>query len=275
VADGPLQGKTIVQLLKDDAEGLMGKFAGRFQRFPLLLKFLDCKEVLSVQVHPSDDQKEYIPKGENGKTEAWVVLETESDGLIYAGLAPGTTAENLKQSVKNHQVADHLHSFEPALGDSILIKAGTVHTLKGVVVFEVQENSDITFRLYDWDRTDDKTGKPRELQVGQALACVDYKQVNVGPVKPIVEDSKAARRERLLQSDYFILWRHRSNTNFKVGASNEPRVLICINGGGSISFNHSNYQVVKGNVILLPAIVGECPFKTSGNIELLEVGIPG
>ena len=162
----------------------MGKLASHFGRFPLLLKFLDCKEVLSVQVHPSDDQKKYIPAGDTGKTEAWVVLETGKNSRIYAGLKPGTNAENLKKAISDHKVADKLHSFIPKPGDGVFIHSGTVHTLGGAVVFEVQENSDVTFRLYDWDRTDPKTGKPRELQVDEALACIDFKQVDIGPVKP-------------------------------------------------------------------------------------------
>ena len=269
VAEGALKGKSIVQLIKDDETGLIGKFAGKFERFPLLLKFLDCNDVLSVQVHPSDEQKEYIPKGENGKTEAWVVLQTQPEGLIYAGLTPGTTPDNLKRSIADSTVAKHLHSFKPTAGNSVLIKAGTVHTLKGMVVFEVQENSDITFRLYDWGRTDEKTGKPRDLQVEQALACINYNQVNIGPVKPI-----EGNPETLLQSDYFLVWKHKSTGKFTVGRAGEPRILVCTGGSGDIIFGNNKYPVLKGNVFLLPAQIGECDFEPSGDVELLEVGIP-
>ena len=96
VADGPLSGRTIGQLLHDSPEQMMGKLAGRFPRFPLLLKFLDARDTLSVQVHPSDRQTNYIPAGESGKTEAWVVLETAPESHIYAGLKPGTTADDLR-----------------------------------------------------------------------------------------------------------------------------------------------------------------------------------
>ena len=154
VANGPLKGQTLGQLLKQSPEQLLGKLAGRFRRFPLLLKFLDVRGTLSVQVHPSDRQTSYIPAGETGKTEAWVVLEAEPESRIYAGLKPGTTADDLRQAIANKTVAEHLACFTPKPGDGVFVPAGTVHSLGDVVVFEVQENSDVTFRLYDWDHVD-------------------------------------------------------------------------------------------------------------------------
>ena len=136
VSNGPLKGQTIAQLMQKEQEQLLGKLAWRFKRFPLLLKFLDVHEMLSVQVHPSDLQRNYLPAGEHGKTEAWVVLETGPDSRIYAGLKPGTTADNLKQSLTNGTIADHLSYFTPKTGDGVFIPAGTVHSLGGdVVVF--------------------------------------------------------------------------------------------------------------------------------------------
>ena len=141
----------------------------------MLLKFLDAREMLSVQVHPSDRQTDLLPAGESGKTEGWVVLEAGPESRIHAGLKPGTTPKELRRALANRTLADHLAAFTPRPGDAVFIRAGTVHTLGGgVVVFEVQENSDVTFRLYDWDRVDARTGQPRALQVDQAMACIDY-----------------------------------------------------------------------------------------------------
>ena len=112
VADGPLKGRTIGQLLEQSPEQLMGKLAGRFRRFPLLLKFLDAREMLSVQVHPSDAHPDLLPAGETGKTEAWVVLEAGPRSRIYAGLKPGTTAGELRQALTNGTVADHLVGYQ-------------------------------------------------------------------------------------------------------------------------------------------------------------------
>ena len=173
VADGPLEGSTIRQLMEQSPDPLLGKLAGRFRRFPVLLKFLDAHAKLSVQVHPEDGQKDYIPAGESGKSEAWVVLEAGPASRIYAGLKPGTTQDELERALAGRTVPDLLASFTPRVGDAVFVRAGTVHSLSDVVVFEVQENSDVTFRLYDWDRVDPKTGKPRPLQVEQAIACID------------------------------------------------------------------------------------------------------
>src|ERR1700722_5991843 len=186
VAHGSLKGQTIGQVLEQFPEQAMGKFAGHFRRFPLLLKFLDAREMLSVQVHPG---------GDTGKTEAWVVLEAGTKSRIYAGLKPGTTADGLRRSLANGTVADDVACFAPKPGDAVFLPAGTVHSLgDGVVVFEVQQNSDVTFRLYDWDRIDPITGQPRALQVDQALACIDFTDGPARPGGPVVGGARPGRR---------------------------------------------------------------------------------
>lgn len=274
VTDGPLKGKTIKQLFEGSSEQLMGNFANRFKRFPLLLKFLDCQKVLSVQVHPSDKLKKYIPAGESGKTEAWVVLETGKKPIIYAGLKPGTNKEKLEGSLEKHKVAEDLASFKPKIGDSVFIKAGTVHTLGDVVVFEVQENSDVTYRLYDWDRIDEKTGKPRDLQVEQAIACIDFKQTEIGPVKAIVIGVDHVKREKIFENEHFDLWRLTGKSPFVVGKDATPRVLVCIEGEGEVEDNNKKYKLAKGDVMLLPAITGACNFVPKNKTIILEIGLP-
>src|SRR5664279_5029396 len=215
VSNGPLKGQTMGQLMQKDQEQLLGKLAWRFKRFPLLLKFLDVHEMLSVQVHPSDLQRNYLPAGEHGKTEAWVVLEAGPDSRIYAGLKPDTTADNLQQSLTNGTIDDHLACFTPKADDGVFLPAGTVHSLGGdVLVFEVQQNSDVTFRLYDWNHIDGKTGQPRALQVDQAIGCIDFSEGAVGRVTPVVEATTPVERERLFQCDHFWLWRLRGQSPF-------------------------------------------------------------
>jgi mannose-6-phosphate isomerase len=274
VSEGPLQGQTLAELLAHSQEQLMGKLAGRFRRFPLLLKFLDTHDTLSVQVHPSDRQAKYIPSGESGKTEAWVVLETSPAGRIYAGLKPGATADNLRDALANKTMVEHLPSFSPNVGDAILLPAGTVHSLGGLVVFEVQENSDVTFRLYDWDHVDARTGKPRPLQVEQALACIDFAQGAVSPALPVVEEAAPARRERLFSCEQFRVWRLSGEMPFPVGANEMPRVLVCIAGAGQLEHGGNEYALAKGNVLLLPAAVGACTCRPSGAIAVLEIALP-
>lgn len=274
VADGALKGRTLTQLIDKFPEQLLGKFADGIRRFPLLLKFLDAQNTLSVQVHPSDQKTAYIPKGETGKTEAWVVLEAGTKGRIYAGLTADSTEDTLKRALSEGTVADRLASFTPKPGDAVLIPAGTVHSLGGVVVFEVQQNSDVTFRLFDWNHLDAKTGEPRPLQVAQALACIDFEQKAIGPVVPFVESEAPALRERLIACEHFGLWRSCGDSPFTVGRADTPRVVVCIGGEGQLEHEASQYAFQKGDVFLLPAVVGACLCRPSGSMTVLELSLP-
>jgi len=274
IINGALEGQTIGQVLEHSAEKLLGSAALKFKKFPLLLKFLDCKQVLSVQVHPSDELSEYIPEGESGKTEAWVVLETGEEAIIYAGLKPGTTENDIREKLAEHQVADCLASFKPNAGDCVLIKAGTVHTLGDVVVFEVQENSDITYRLYDWDRVDQKTGKPRDLQVEQAIACIDFNETEVKPVQPVKIDDGKARYEQLVIDKHFKIQRFSGTEPFSVGKDGAARILVCVKGSGEVDHKNDVYPFKKGEVMLIPATIGACPFVPMDNVTLLEITLP-
>jgi mannose-6-phosphate isomerase len=275
VAEGPLSGKTIGQLLDLSPEQFMGGLSGRFSRFPLLLKFLDVSKALSVQVHPSDAQTDLIPPGDTGKTEAWVVLEKGPQARIYAGLKHESSAEALLQAIDAADLPDQLASFTPEIGDAVLVRAGTVHSLSDVVVFEVQENSDVTFRLYDWGQLDPRTGEQRPLQVDQAMACIDFKQGPSQPLTPLVEMTSAVLRERLIQCNHFAVTRVTAGSSFYVGALALPRVLVCLAGRGQIEHAGNSYAFRKGDVLLLPAVVGACVCQPSETISVLEVSLPG
>jgi mannose-6-phosphate isomerase len=267
VADGSLKGQTIGQVLEQFPDQVMGKFAGRFRRFPLLLKFLDVREMLSVQVHPTDPA--------TAKTEAWVVLEAGIKSRIYAGLKSGTTADRLRQALTNGSVADSLACFHPKPGDAVFLPAGTVHSLGcGVMVFEVQQNSDVTFRLFDWNHVDPRMGQPRPLQVDQALACIDFGQCAGGLVAPVVETTSPVCRERLFHCDYFWLSRLRGKSPFTVGAADVPRVMVCIDGKGQLDHDGATYEIGRGDVFLLPAVLGECTLQPRGPVNVLEIEIP-
>jgi mannose-6-phosphate isomerase len=144
----------------------------------------------------------------------------------------------------------------------------------GVVVFEVQQNSDVTFRLYDWNHVDAETGKPRALQVDRALACIDFGECAGGLVAPVVEATEPVECERLFQCEYFRLFRLRGESPFTVGASGVPSVLVSIEGTGHIEHGGAVYAVEKGDVFLLPAVVGACTFRPRGAVNLLEITLP-
>jgi mannose-6-phosphate isomerase len=267
VADGALSGSTITQLLHRYPREFMGTLSGQFNRFPLLLKFLDVSGTLSVQVHPSDAQ--------TGKTEAWVVLEKGPQARIYAGLKHPSSAGALRQAIDAGDLPAQLASFPPELGDAILVLAGTVHSLRDVVVFEAQQNSDVTYRLYDWDQLDPQTGQRRTLQVDQAMACIDFNQGPIHPVLPVVEMSKPVLRERLVSCDHFAVTRVTAGSSFSVGVEGLPRVLVCLAGRGLIEHAGKCYSFGRGNVLLLPAVVGVCLCRPSGPVTVLELTLPG
>jgi mannose-6-phosphate isomerase len=275
IANGPLKGQTLGQVMKQFPESLMGKLSSHFTRFPLLLKFLDAHEMLSVQVHPSDAHPDLIPAGDTAKTEAWVVVEAEKGSHIYAGLKSSTTPGSLSESLKDGTIAERLVNISPKPGDAVFIPAGTVHTLgNDVVVFEVQQNSDVTYRLYDWGHIDSVTKDLRPLQVDQALACIDFGSRNSGLVTPRAETTMPVERERLFDCAAFLLWRVRGQDQFTVGAIAEPHVLVGIEGSGRIMHDGTPYAVGKGDVWLLPAEVGVCAFEPSGEATMLEIAIP-
>jgi mannose-6-phosphate isomerase len=274
VANGPLTGRTIAQLIEQSPQLMLGNELGKSRRFPLLLKFLDVQKMLSVQVHPEDGKTELIPEGESGKTEGWVVLEAESASRIYAGLKSGVSLQDLF-ALSNQTVDVTLASFRPERGQAILIEAGVVHSLgNGVVVFEIQQNSDVTYRLYDWDHIDPKTGRTRTLQVEQALACIDPGQGPVQPIMPVMETTQQCRRERLFDDPHFQVWRLQGEAHFSVGAVNEPRVLVGLEGAGSIEYRGAGFNMESGAVMLLPAAVGVCRFRPEKPVTLLEIAVP-
>jgi mannose-6-phosphate isomerase len=274
VTNGALKGKTLAELMKQSPEALLGNLAGHFARFPVLLKFLDVRKRLSVQVHPSDAHKELLPNGDTGKTEAWVVLEKGPEARIYAGLKPTTTPEALRQAIAKGTVSKQLTSVVPCEGEAFFIRAGTVHSLSDVVVFEVQENSDVTFRLYDWGQIDPTTDQNRPLQIDQALACINFKQTVIGPVAPQIHDAKPLPWERLIHCDHFGVWRLIGQFPFIIGAAKTCRVLVCIEGRGDLEHAGVDYCFGEGDVLLLPASVGECSCKPNGTVTVLEISLP-
>jgi mannose-6-phosphate isomerase len=142
------------------------------------------------------------------------------------------------------------------------------------VAFEVQENSDVTFSLYDWGHVDAKTGQPRALQVEQAFACINFAERAAGLVTPELKATKPVKRERLFHGKHFCLWRLRGQLSFTVGAPGVARVLVCIGGGGYVKHGGATYTVGKGDVMLLPAVVGACIFQPHGAVNLLEIALP-
>jgi mannose-6-phosphate isomerase len=280
VAEGPLKGTTLREMMVRMPERLLGRSAASHGRFPLLLKLLDAVQPLSVQVHPSDAQaKELEPQlPPLGKTEAWVVLKTEFEAELYSGLQPGLTRETLEQAMRAGKITDLLHKFYPAVGDCIFLRAGTVHAIgAGMVMFEVQQTSDITYRLDDWGRVDPKTNQPRQLHIEKGLHCANYASGPCNPVRPIPQQGQRGTTvELLVDCEYFRLWRKRLTEATRVGELKECRIVICIEGQGDLASPVAPPLSFRaGQVMLIPAETGDCTFTPSGGAAtLLECGLP-
>jgi mannose-6-phosphate isomerase len=277
VANGPLEGTTLRSLLATDPARLLGKAAAPQGTFPLLLKFIDARQELSVQVHPNDEQAAELGPGRFGKTEAWVILDRcARTSRVYAGFAEGVTADGFRAALGAKTVPAALHSFTPQPGDCVFLDAGTVHAIgANILLFEVQQTSDITYRLYDWDRVDAKTGQPRELHIEQGLRCADFARGPCPAVRGRPTEAGGGCRERLVDCRYFTLERHTSRVPFRVGAEGECRAVVCVAGAGEIEWRGKRTPLATGDTVLLPAEVGEATCRPSRETVVLECGLPG
>jgi len=210
VVDGPWRGTTLTELWRDHAAELLGRPVQSGEKFPLLVKLLDCQELLSVQVHPDDPTARSLLGDDFGKTEAWVVLDAAPTARVYAGLRSGIGPDELRRHLAAGTVADCLHQFVPRAGDCLLLRAGTVHAVGGGVrIAEVQQSSDATFRLFDWNRPG-PDGQPRTLHIEQSLASIDWTAGPLHPLSPLPlpELPSGVHGERLARCPYFELRRY-------------------------------------------------------------------
>lgn len=256
VAEGPLAGATLTDLWSGHRNEICGWLGDSWPQFPLLLKLLDCHEPLSVQVHPNDEDARELLGEANGKSEAWVVLHAEAGSRIYAGLKEWVTRGELETHLNQGTVVDCLHSFEPNVGDCILIEAGTVHAIGGgVVVAEVQQPSDATFRLFDWNRTD-VNGPPRPIHREAALRCIRW---DLGPVIPIrsvpCRCDTCHDEERLIHCDYFDLSRINLRATEMTLDAELMTMWLVISGHAQLSDKVTGYdrRFVTGETVLIPA----------------------
>ncbi|MBI4556421.1 MAG: class I mannose-6-phosphate isomerase [Candidatus Hydrogenedentes bacterium] len=188
VTEGPLAGRTLRQLVENDPENLLGTQPQltRHGRFPLLLKLLDAADVLSVQVHPDDICAEKLKESDIGKTEMWYVLHAEPRSQLICGLHPGVSEEQLLQACGDARLDTVLSVFEVHAGSAVFVPAGTVHAIgAGVILAEIQQNSDLTYRLYDWGRVSDDR-KSRPLHLDKAAKAIHWSRPHPGPAKPLL-----------------------------------------------------------------------------------------
>ncbi|MEX2187926.1 MAG: type I phosphomannose isomerase catalytic subunit [Pirellulales bacterium] len=247
---GPLTGRTLGELAAEFGGELYGS-TERPPRFPLLFKLLDARQPLSVQVHPNDEQAAKLCPPDLGKTEAWVVLAAEPGSVIYAGLKRGFDRAALAREVARGTTELCLHRFEPRVGDCIFIPAGTLHALGGgIVVAEIQQASDTTFRLFDWNRVG-QDGKPRTLHVEQALGVIDEQRGPVFPQTP--RPTGEAGVEALVACDKFVLDRRTIESAHVLHTDARPRIVAVLAGSIRIDGDPGDQALKRGDTALIPA----------------------
>ena len=263
VQNGPLRGTSLRLLATQRHAELLGPVELSQGRFPILLKLIDARKELSVQVHPTDAQAEARAPGQLGKTEAWVVLAANPESsLLYVGLKPGVDRAMLEQGIANGTAAELLHRFKPKAGDCVLLNAGTVHAIgRDLLLFEIQQTSDLTYRLYDWNRVD-ANGQPRQLHIEDGLDCTDFER---GPVAPEPCDSLATSAQ-LINCKYFSLSRHTVSGVERLGLDQRCAVYICIEGEGKLE----GERFARGDVVLLPASASYATLEATQPMQLLS-----
>jgi len=278
VRDGPARGKTLGQLVTEWGSGLLGS-AGLFEgRFPLLIKYLDAQEHLSVQVHPDEAMARRLGGNVRVKDEAWYVVAAEQDGCIYRGFRSGVTREGFVAAIEEGAVESTLNRIPVKPGQCYFLPSGTVHALgAGVLVAEVQTPSDITYRVYDWDRTDPATGIGRDLHVPEALECASFDPVDGAAEKRSHVADVWTTVTRLVRSDSFIIERVRMAEGMNQLLSLARLVIwMVLEGKGRIKFSGSGdpCEFGPGDSVVFPAGLGDCHVETEADCALLEVTLP-
>jgi len=273
VEEGPLEGTTLRALIQHRGPELLGTGLSHLTQFPLLIKYLDANQVLSVQVHPDDERGRKLAD-DNGKTETWVIMHTEPGSLIYAGLREGVGPQQFKAAMESGEVEPLLHRFEPKPGDCVMIPAGTVHAIgAGIVLAEIQQMSDATFRVHDWGRVG-PDGQPRQLHPSEALESVDFNRGPVNPWQSKVESIAGGTRERLSHCPYFELERYHLHAPATVGRTDRFTVLLGVEGDSEIRVGGQTWPLPFGATRLLPAAFGPCELMPQGQATVLSCVVP-
>ena len=274
VVNGKFAGKELKEVIKLHPE-FLGKRNEGLDELPILIKFIDANSDLSVQVHPTDEYAKENENGQLGKTEMWYVLDARNDAKLIYGFNRDYSEQEIRTAINNGTLMNHLQQVPVEKGDLFFIEAGTVHAIgEGTLVAEIQENSNLTYRLYDYERVD-KNGKQRELHIDKALAVANMKS-SATPKQPlrVLKYDRGVASELLCRCKYFEVYRMIVNTERRqivkyMADEISYRVLLCINGCGTISFENESINIYKGDCIFIPADSVE--ISLHGQIQFLDV----
>jgi len=262
-------GKTLAEWMAKDATALLGRGVApsRDGRFPLLIKFIDAREALSVQVHPDDAMAAGV--GDSGKSEAWVVLDAGPAARIVRGLRAGTTAERFAAAIRSADLEPLLHAFAPRPGDAVRVPPGVIHAIgPDVVLYEIQQNSDVTYRLYDW-------GRPRPLHLEDGLRAARFDL----PEETVVAPTPGADGfEWLFAHEHFTLRRVAVTEPITVPTEDTFKVATVVRGRGTLGWRSGGVDLPlplgPGDSVLVPACIGNVFLSPVGGMTLLWAG-PG
>ena len=271
---GEFDGQSLSEILKARPDYL-GTHPESGGGLPILIKFIDAKRDLSVQVHPTDDFAAAHENGQRGKTEMWYVLDAAKDAKLVYGLNHDTHPEVLRKSIEDGTVEKHLQTVPIAKNDVFFIEAGTIDAVgAGALIAEIQESSNLTYRLYDYDRVD-KNGQKRPLHVEKALRAANLRS-SAAPRQPmrVLRYRPGCASELLCRCKYFEVYRMLVNTERRqqVTYRADPmsfRVLLCVDGCGTIRFGDSIRNLYKGDCVFFPADSVEICLH--GQLQLLDI----
>lgn len=266
IAEGVYKGKLFSEFIKENPE-VLGTKGAAYAEFPLLIKFIDAKSDLSVQVHPDD---EYAKEHENsyGKTEAWYILDCDEGAQLIYGFNKELTRDEFKKSIEDNTFLEYVNKVNVKKGDVFFIKAGTLHAIGGgILLAEVQQNCNTTYRVYDYGRLVD--GKPRELHIEKAIDVTD----TVPPVRSGEPDGAKttcgdAFSQDLCSCEFFKMNTLEINGNYELTIGSETFVsLLVTNGSGVLNCGDTELKLISGDSIFVPANAGK--LTVSGKIEIL------
>lgn len=269
IANGAFKGKSLNDLINEFPEAVLGtKVHEQFgKQFPLLFKYLDAREDLSIQLHPND---ELAKKRHNsfGKTEMWYVMQADADARLIVGFKEKSTPEEYLKHIQDKTIVDILDTKKVNKGDVFFLETGTIHAIgAGIIVAEIQQTSDITYRIYDFDRVD-ANGNKRELHIDLSLEAINYEKVDAQKNYAKVENVS----NEVVNCKYFTTNFIPLDGNITVYKHSESfTVYMCVDGSFELSVNGESYTYKKGDTVLLPAALTD--FQLSGSASILEIYI--
>lgn len=279
VSNGPLVGTSLRRLMQEQGRGLLGErfYTGATQRFPLLLKFIDAEDLLSVQVHPDHDYAKLHDPEEGGKCEAWLVLDATPPSRIIRGLKAGVAQKEFEGALEEGALENLLNEFSVSPGDCIYLPPGTVHGVRPeLVLFEVQETSDATYRLYDWGRVG-TDGKARPLHIRKALEVICFEAQDEDKTTPRALPETSGRRWELVRSRRFVMER----LELSLPAVEHTRggffTLSVIEGRGQLSSPSGDWEKLelsKGDTVLIPAALEVVEILPTESVSLVKTFLP-